>query len=379
MLQKVKKEWAKKLWIDSQKLNQINPFGPGPNSVNHAISHLGYVQIDTISVIERCHHHILYTRIPHYKRSYLERAQSLDKTVFEYWTHALSYIPVQHFRHYMHRMKSIKTDPGTWYGQVSPADYRKVKRLLNKGPLTIRDIKDDVLKDKEHDWDSRKPSKRALQLGFNRGDFVVSSRSGMLKAYDLTTRHFSWSVKPKPSTDMDHKKYLIERSLHAQGIVSVESICYLNNAYKAGVLKCIEQMCKQNELQEVQIQNQEKMRYWVRPDDLERKVKNSTLTHILSPFDPLIIQRQRLKNFFDYEHVFEAYVTPSKRKFGYFTLPVLSEDRIVALLDLKMDRQNKMLLIKSWHWRPRCESKQLKKTIEAELNRFEKFQLASGV
>src|SRR5215831_16888692 len=84
---------ARRIWLRAQRLESAAPFGDGPQATRAAVEHLGYVQIDTINVIERCHHHILFTRIPSYQRSDLKQAQSVDKTVFEYWTHALSYVP----------------------------------------------------------------------------------------------------------------------------------------------------------------------------------------------------------------------------------------------------------------------------------------------
>src|SRR3990167_13594 len=101
----VSKQVAKNIWIHAQKLDQKHPFGKGPSAVSKAIEHLGYVQIDTIHVIERCHHHILFTRIPAYRREHLHSAQTVDKTVFEYWTHALSYLPTRDMRFYLRAMK----------------------------------------------------------------------------------------------------------------------------------------------------------------------------------------------------------------------------------------------------------------------------------
>ncbi|MGZ3726733.1 MAG: DNA glycosylase AlkZ-like family protein, partial [Pseudobdellovibrio sp.] len=335
----------------------------------------GYVQIDTINVIERCHHHILFNRIPNYKKSDLEKAQSKDKTVFEYWTHALSYVPTSKFRYFVSRMNNVNTKKGSWFGSVSKEDYKKVMRLLEEGPLSVRDIKDDNLKEKEHEWDSRKPSKRALQLGFHRGDIVVAKREGMLKIYDLASRHFGWENKPEAVIENEYFNYLIDRSLQSQGIVSLDSICHLYPSLKKNIEPVIEQRMKENLLVPVQLEDHSKVSLWLRPEALEKKPKASELTHILSPFDPLIIQRKKLKMFFDYDHVFEAYVTPSKRKFGYFTLPVLSENRIIALLDLKTDRQNQKLLIQSWHWLNSEKTKNNKKIIEEKLESFEKFQL----
>ena len=113
----------------------------------------------------------------------------------------------------------------------------------------------------------------------------------------------------------------------------------------------------------------------MRPEVLEADIAPPTLTHILSPFDPLIIQRKRTAAFFGYEHLFEAYLPKAKRKFGYFTLPVLVGDEIVAALDLKADRQAGKLLIQAWHWVGKGSARRHKKAIEAALDRFARFQL----
>ena len=96
---------ARHIWLRAQRLDQPTPFGDGPEAVSKAVEHLGYVQIDTINVIERCHHHILWNRNPQYRREHLHQALTVDKTVFEYWTHALSYVPTKDIRFYFSAMK----------------------------------------------------------------------------------------------------------------------------------------------------------------------------------------------------------------------------------------------------------------------------------
>ena len=192
---------ARHIWLRAQRLDTPAPFGEGAQATAEAVAHLGYVQIDTINVIERCHHHILYSRIPAYRRADLKQAQSVDKSVFEYWTHALSYVPAKDFRFFVPLMKEHKREGHRWYASVTPADTRKVMRLLRRdGALTIRDIEDDVLREKEHLWASRKPSKLALQLAFYTGAVTISERNGMLKTYELMERHFGWDKPPKPAT-----------------------------------------------------------------------------------------------------------------------------------------------------------------------------------
>ena len=378
------KSLARRIWLRAQRLDTAAPFGEGPAATAAAVAHLGYVQIDTINVIERCHHHILYSRIPAYRRADLRQAQSVDKSVFEYWTHALSYVPSADFRYFMPLMREHRREGHRWYASVGQADMRKVMRLIKAGPLTIRDIEDDVLTEKEHLWQSRKPSKHALELAFYTGTLAVSERNGMLKTYELMTRHFGWERLPRPASAAEVAAYLLDRSLRAQGVVSLDSICHLNAPSKPAIRRAIEARVRRRELVPVAIEGAGKQEHWIRPEVLEASGEGAPppLVHILSPFDPLIIQRKRTELIFGYGHKFEAYVPQAKRVFGYFALPVLVDDEIVAALDLKTDRRNKKLLMQKWNWvgpgkQAKGEArKALKRRIEEELDRFEKFQLA---
>jgi len=375
---------ARRIWLRAQRLDAVAPFGEGPAATAAAVEHLGYVQIDTINVIERCHHHILYSRIPAYRRADLKQAQSVDRSVFEYWTHALSYVPTRDFRYFMPLMREHRRDGHQWYASVKPADMRKVMRLIKAGPLTIRDIEDDVLTEKEHLWQSRKPSKRALQLAFYTGALTISERNGMLKTYELMARHFGWERPPKPASSKEVANYLLDRSLRAQGLVSLDSICHLDAPSKPAVRRAIEARVRKKQLLPVALEGAGKQEHWAPPEVLEQAGEGAAapLVHILSPFDPLIIQRKRTELIFGYGHKFEAYVPKAKRVFGYFALPVLVDDEIVAALDLKTDRQNRELLMQKWNWVGSGKAakggvrKELKRRIEEELDRFEKFQLA---
>ena len=371
------KAQARHIWLRAQRLDTAAPFGEGPGATASAVEHLGYVQIDTISVIERAHHHILWTRIPAYRRADLRQAQSIDKSIFEYWTHALSYVPTKDFHFFIPDMKLHRREGHKWFASVKPADMRKVLRLIRKdGALTIRDIDDDVLVDKEHLWASRKPSKRALQLAFYSGIVTISERNGMLKTYELMQRHFGWDKPPKSASTREVSNYLLDRALRAQGIVSLDSICHLDAPSKSQVRRLIESRVRRNELAPVALEGAGKQEHWARPETLEAGSPAPEMVHILSPFDPLIIQRKRTELFFGYGHRFEAYVPKEKRVFGYFALPVLVGDDIVAAIDLKTDRKRRELLMQKWNWIGKRPGKDLKRRIEEELHRFERFQLA---
>jgi uncharacterized protein YcaQ len=376
------KTQARRIWLRAQRLDTAEPFGAGPHATAAVVGHLGYVQIDTINVVERCHHHILWNRIPQYRRADLSQAQSVDKSVFEYWTHALSYVPSADLRFFLPAMRRHRREGHRWLKSVAPADLRKVMRLVRRdGALTIRDIDDDVLTDKEHLWASRKPSKRALQLAFYTGALTISERNGMLKTYELMERHFGWDSLPKPASTTETIAYRLDRALRAQGVVSLDSICHLDAPSKPAVRRLVEARVRRGELVPLVLEGAPKLAHWARPEVLARQLgEPSDLVHILSPFDPLIIQRKRTELIFDYDHRFEAYVPKEKRRFGYFALPVLVGEEIVAAIDLKTDRRNKKLLMQKWSWvgkgAAREPRKHLKRRIEDELHRFQRFQLA---
>jgi uncharacterized protein YcaQ len=368
---------ARRIWLHAQRLDRPAPFGDGPDATPGAVRHLGYVQIDTIHVVERCHHHILYTRIPSYRREHLHQAQSVDRTLAEYWTHALAYLPTEHLRFYIRDMRRHWERRRAWFGQVKEAEVRRVLRLIRRrGPLTIRDIEDDELVDREHLWASRKPSKRALQLAFYRGQVTISRRTGMLKTYELMNRHFGWRRLPGAATDGETLDYLLDRALRAQGVVSLDSACAPGAGRKPAMRRLIQRRVRRGELVPVQLEGAGKQEHWARPEVLEAlPPPGEELVHILSPFDPLVIQRKRLKLFFGYEHRFEAYLPKEKRVFGYFALPVLVGDRIVAAIDCKADRERGRLLIQQWTWVADGPRRGLRQRIEEALGPFERFQI----
>src|SRR5579862_5466379 len=288
-LTKISAAQGRRIWLHAQRLDTSEPFGSGPAATPAAVAHLGYLQIDTIYVIERSHHHILYTRIPSYRREHLHQAHSVDKTIFEYWTHALSYVPTESLRFYVRHMRKDWQRRIVWLGDVSDAELRRVlSRIRRQGPLTIRDIDDEAV-EKEYAWASRKPSKRVLEIAFFKGLLTVSQRVGMLKTYELLTRHFGWDRLPRAATEKEILNYMLDRALQAQGIVSVESICHLDAPRKPAMRRLLESRVRRKELVPVQLEGTGDLLHWVRPETLEATPDpQQEQVHILSPFDPVI-------------------------------------------------------------------------------------------
>ena len=182
---KISKNQARQIWLNACLLNSNGSNlekWSGAERTKKMIEHLGYVQIDTIFVIERCHHHILFNRFANYKRQDLQICQSKTKSVFEYWAHALAYIPTKDMAFYLADMKSFYQEPSTWYGNVKKNDLAKlIRKIKSEGPLSMRDM-DDTIEGQKNDWFiSAKPSKKVLQYGFYSGKLAISERVGMLK------------------------------------------------------------------------------------------------------------------------------------------------------------------------------------------------------
>ncbi|MBE7198478.1 MAG: winged helix DNA-binding domain-containing protein, partial [Parafilimonas terrae] len=137
---------ARAIFLAAQRLADPGWAAGTPRAVRGAVEHLGYVQIDAINVVERSHHHILFNRMPGYRPGHLRDAQSADRTVFEYWTHALAYVPVADYRYFVPAMRAFGRDPGRRFATVDPAQVRALlRRIKGDGPLSIRDIEDDRL------------------------------------------------------------------------------------------------------------------------------------------------------------------------------------------------------------------------------------------
>jgi hypothetical protein len=196
----------------------------------------------------------------------------------------------------------------------------------------------------------------------------------MVKTYELMERHFGWTRAPKGATARETVDYLLDRALRSQGLISGPSAMYPKLRFTPVMQARIDGRVRRRELVPVAIEGETSPHY-ATPQALDEiPAEREPLVHILSPFDPLVIQRRRLKLFFGYDHLFEAYVPKAKRQFGYFVLPVLVGDAIVAALDLKADRAARRLLIQSWHWLDGSQPRSHKRLIEAALDRFAAFQ-----
>lgn len=332
---------ARKLILLSQKLPPPRQTGQSTAATLSAIEHLGYIQIDTISVVQRAHHHTLWNRNPRYQASHLDQLLA-SKQVFEYWAHAAAYLPFRDYRFSLIRKQALAS--GTqrhWYERDEPMMNAVLKRITAEGPLMAKDF--EYTGKKIGEWKS-KPAKRALEYLFMQGDLMVPHRTKFHKVYDLTERVLPAGTDITLPTPEEYARFLIVQYLRANGLGQAAEIAYLRKGVKPLVETTLKEMKAAGELIQVCVADR---LYYALPASLallnkplaRRKLK------ILSPFDNLVIQRKRMKALFEFDYLIECYVPKAKRRYGYFSLPILWDGRLVARMDCKAARDKSLLEI----------------------------------
>lgn len=317
------------------------PAGRGPAAVAALVDRIGFVQIDTISVVERAHHHIVAARLPGYKNTWLDKAP-----VFEYWAHAAAYLPWRDFRHTLPRKERVRVHGHDWY-HVERVDAEKVlERIRAEGPLMARDFEAPKRTAGWWDW---KPAKRALEYLFMSGELMVT-RQGFQKVFDLTERVLPPGTDTRTPTADEHAAWMVDRALDAWGLAARDEFAYQRREHADRVDAALRQKEEEGSLVKVEVEGVAKTPYWVRPSDLEivdaLPGPERTL-RILSPFDPFLIHRKRIRRLFGFDFTIECYVPAEKRSFGYFALPLLLGNAFVGLLDAKADRAAGTLLVQN--------------------------------
>lgn len=341
MTESISIQQARKLVLLSQRLPPARQAGQAVAATLSAIEHLGYIQIDTISAIQRAHHHTLWSRNPRYKTSHLGQLLA-DKEVFEYWSHAAAYLPMCDYRYSLFRKQAIASgEQNHWYERDERLMNSVLKRIDTEGPLMAKDF--EHTGGKRDAWNS-KPAKRALENLFMQGELMISHRVNFHKVYDLTERVIPKDTDTTIPSSEEYTRFLIIRYLQANGLGQAAEIAYLLKNTKPFVSVALKEMVSSGELLNVRAGANN---YYVLPaslDLLSKPLARSKLK-ILSPFDNLLIQRKRMQALFGFNYLIECYVPAAKRQYGYFSLPILWNGNLVARIDMKAERKESLMHI----------------------------------
>lgn len=314
------------------------------------IQHLGYVQIDTLAVVNRAHHHTLWSRLPYYIENDLHQLLEKDKTIFEYWSHAASYLPMEDFRYSLPRKRLYAEGKSHWFSQDKKLKKYVLDKIRAEGPLQSKDF--EHKRNTPGNWFDWKPTKKALEQLFMEGELMVSKRQGFQKVYDLTERVLPKGLDVSLPSEEEHVKHLIRKSLQSHGILEKKETVYFRKDIQGAVSEVVDALIESGELLEVRIEGRGETRFITSEFHVNgpKKKEAKESLHLLSPFDNAVIQRKRMKGLFGFDYTIECYVPEAKREFGYFCLPVLYGNSFVARLDPKADRAAKIFYVKSMHF-----------------------------
>ena len=342
------KAQVRKIILEAAGLTKKGQFGTGMEAVYRLIDHLGFVQLDTNYVVERAHHHVMAARVPDYDPKWLEEL-SADGRIFEYFTSDAGYIPTHDFRFSL----PVKDAFAAQRKPLTNAESNLMKQVLDRvqreGPLMVGDFDDDRLEASSGWWDWR-PAKVALERLYLDGKLMITRTKGFKKVYDLPMNLIPAETDLTVPAAEEYARYVIRRTLGALGISYIKEMAWRARHVKGNLIKKeLEKMVAEGEVRVLVVEGLKSAPLYMLPDQ-HMEIELSGEAFILSPFDILNVFRHRLRDFFDFDYQIECFVPAPKRKYGYFSLPVLVGDTFVARMDAKADRKKKVLIVHNLHF-----------------------------
>lgn len=363
---------ARRLAVGAQLLA-----GPAPKRVTErmlldTIRHLGALQIDSISVVARSHHIVLWSRLGPHPQHWLYDLMARDRLLFEYWAHAAAFVPIElypYFRRAMLEARDLEHNRwGAWSKQFM-VEYPGVlehvaDHIREHGAVSTStfDAPEGAEKAAAWAWYGNKPTNRALEILWTMGIVMIDRREKFQRWYDLQERvHPEWDDATLPSVE-EERRVLSEHALRAMGISTVRWLSdYFRTNWGARALPgstpatLLKRLVEEGVAEPVSVRGWDEPAYVYAPL-LERRIPMSRTT-LLSPFDSLVWDRRRTQGVFDYYLQLEAYTPAEKRRFGYFSLPILYRDQLVGRIDPKADRKRRELTLKVIHLEPWFEAR----------------------
>ena len=323
-----------------------------------AIRRMGALQIDTIHVVARSPYLVLWSRLGDYEPRWLDELLA-EGQLFEYWAHEACFLPIEDYPLYRHRMLDADSMGWKYSREWITSHRREVDRLLSlirsRGPVRSSDFtRDDGKKGGWWEW---KPEKRALEMLFTAGELMIARRHNFQRVYDLRQRVLpSWDDSRLPPKD-ETARELVFKTVRALGLTTARWVSDYFRTGKQSTTALTEKLSAAGELLPVRVDGWKETAYFHPADrdlieEAARGRLRPRLTTLLSPFDPLVWDRARARVMFGFDYRLECYTPAAKRRYGYFTLPLLDRGRLIGRLDPKAHRGDGIFEIKSIHLEP---------------------------
>ncbi|WP_370249241.1 winged helix-turn-helix domain-containing protein [Nocardioides sp.] len=350
---------ARRIALAAQGFCDPRPATPSLRTLDRAVARTGVLQIDSVNVLQRAHYLPLYSRLGPYDTDLLHRAQRArprqPRRLVEYWAHVQALMPVELWPLMQHRMDHYRSTRGKWAATVDDTTADLLRALVReRGPVTARDLEAAVgggPRSTEHWGWNWSTARKGLDYLFMIGDLAIEGRAGTFEVrYDLPERVLPADVLALPVPDpADAARALVARAARSHGVASVACLADYYRMGTAPTRRAVAELVEAGELLPVSVAGWSAPAFLHRDARLPRRVAAATL---LSPFDPLVWNRARTEALFGFHYRIEIYVPAAQRRFGYYVLPFLLGDRLVARVDLKADRAGGRLLVPAAHAEP---------------------------
>ena len=378
---------ARRITLVAQGFRDPRHTTPTMRTFSRTLSRTGVLQVDSVNVLQRAHYMPLFSRMGTYDIDMLKRAsERKPRRMVEYWAHVQAFMPVDLWPVMQHRMEAFRESPrwGAWL-QTNPGLVDKVLvQVRDQGASTARDL-DDGGPRRNVDWGGNwSEARKALDYLYLTGDLAIAGRNAQFEpVYDVAERVLPPAVLSAAVPEQSEAtKELIRRAARSHGVATVRCLVdYYRLQLQRGegtraAQDAIDELVEDGELLPVAIEG------WKRPAWLHRDAaqpRKVDARALLSPFDPVVWERERTEQIFDFHYRIEIYVPEPKRQFGYYVLPFLLGDRLVARVDLKSDRQAGVLRVPAVHAEADLEHGEVAEQLAAELAQLADWLGLSGV
>lgn len=366
---------ARRIALAAQQFTVRTPGNVSSAHLRRLIDKLGAIQIDSVNVLVRSHYLPAFSRLGAYDRALLERlAYKRPRRVFEYWGHEASFLPVETFPLLRWRMERSRTGAGVW-GNVARTGREQrelVKRvretIAQRGPMSASDFEAALpgrTGERRQGWWSWNDTKRAVEFLFWCGEITpLMRRTSFEREYDLTERVIPQDVLHARVDEDDAYARLVEIAARACGIAVESDLRDYFRLPAAGARAAVAQLVEEGRLVPVGVQGWRQSAYLHADARFPRCIERSAL---LSPFDSLIWNRERTKRLFGFQYRIEIYTPSHKRVHGYYVLPYLLDEALVARVDLKADRRSETLLVHAVHYEPGVNRRAVRARLSEDL------------
>lgn len=325
---------------------------PTMRTLARTVARTGVLQVDSVNVLQRAHYVPLYSRMGPYDVDLLHRAASgrSQRRLVEYWAHVQALMPVEHWPAMHHRREAYRARRGKWsfVAEDDELEGRLLAEIEARGASTARDLDDGRPRSTEHWGWNWSRARRVLDFLFTTGDLAIAGRTSQFEVvYDLPERVLPERVLRLPTpTRQEADVELVRRAAASHGVASVRCLADYYRMRTDDTLAAVRTLVEEGELEPVAVEG------WRRPAFLHRDARRPravTARALLSPFDPVVWERERAEALFDFHYRIEIYTPREKRVHGYYVLPFLLGDEIVGRVDLKAERSAGLLQVKAAH------------------------------